>query len=513
MVPLLIATILASLFSPAMAETDRITIAKPFGPSVKHPDPAQGSNGWYLTEAGVIETLFALNMDQQLMPVLAHSADQLSPLMWEITLKKNILFHDMTPMDAQSVKSSFDRLLKPSSPVFNKQLTTLLNLASIEKNEAAQTLIFKTRTPDAGFLFKLTAPGTGISRPAGIYGHISGTGPFVLEQVDPGEGMAVSRFEAYWGKRPGLSGADLKIIKNPSTRMLAFESGQVDIAVNFPEIDALRNMNHPQHAIIQTHPTNRICFLLVRIKDGPLKDLRIRKAVNLAINRQALVDAVLFGVGGQPGASIFPAVLPWHHPDLIPQEYNPEKAVILLREAGARDADQDGIFELNGSPLILKIWTYEGRAALKPTLELIAAQLKAVGIGTRLKITRNASPINQSMDKGQVHLNLQMWNAAPQGEPDDFISKVLTSNGRSNHMGFVNPELDRLAAIGRATFDMDQRKQIYNRIQEIVHEDLPLIVLFHKSTVVARGSHVKGFRLHPAEKMLLTPDLYIKAEP
>ena len=104
------------------------------------------------------------------------------------------------------------------------------------------------------------------------------------------------------------------------------------------------------------------------------------------------------------------------------------------------------ILEIKGIPLILNAWTYEGRPALiKPTLELVREQLARVGIALSLKITKKGSPINRAMQKGYVHLNLQMWNTALQGDPDYFISRVFTSGQASNFMGYQNPELERLA--------------------------------------------------------------------
>ncbi|MDL1987702.1 MAG: ABC transporter substrate-binding protein, partial [Deltaproteobacteria bacterium] len=134
-----------------------------------------------------------------------------------------------------------------------------------------------------------------------------------------------------------------------------------------------------------------------------------------------IVDAVLAGIGGEVGASVFPKILPWNNRNLQPYLYNPDKASELLTEAGAKDNNGDGILEINGRPLLLNIWTYEERASLKPVLELVQMQLQKIGIATKLKVTKKGSPINYAMKKGEVHLNLQMWNVALQGDPYYFI--------------------------------------------------------------------------------------------
>ncbi len=492
--------IIPSAFTSGIS--DELIIAKPFGPRIKVPDPAKGYNGWYTSEAGVTETLFVLDFHMNLKPWLAESVTNKSPLVWEIKLKKGLRFHDNTCVNAQAVKWSFDRIIDEKSKVFNKRLHGSLNIKSIIAVDS-HTLLFETHKPHAGFLYCLTSPGTGIIRPVNKGQIICGTGPFILKKVIPNEQMVVEKFDNYWGGQPNLARVYLKTVMNPSTRMLAFEAEQVDVAVNFPEIDARRIESRKDVKIIHK-PTNRLCFFFVRVADGPLADPLVRKALNYAINRKEIVDAILAGIGGEIGASVFPEVLPWNNKTLKPYPYDPAKASRLLADAGAIDSNGDGILEIGGRPLLLNVWTYEGRASLKPLLELVQYQLAKVGIAVKLKITKKGSPINQAMKRGGVHLNLQMWNVAPQGDPDYFISNVFISNAESNFMGYKNLEIDRLAKKGKVTFDLKSRKKIYDRIQEIIYNESPVIVLFHKSLVSAVCDYVQNYQIHPAEKYLLT---------
>jgi peptide/nickel transport system substrate-binding protein len=100
-----------------------------------------------------------------------------------------------------------------------------------------------------------------------------------------------------------------------------------------------------------------------------------------------------------------------------------------------------------------------------------------------------------------------MWNTAPEGDPDFFISRIFKSGAGANYMGYENAELDELAARGKTTFDSAERKKIYDRIQEIIYEESPVIVLFHKSMVSAARSGLQNYRIHPAEKHLVTQQL------
>ncbi len=502
---LFLVILFTSLSAHARNLSNELVIAMPFGPSVKAVDPAKGYNGWYTNEAGVTETLFILDFNLKLAPLLVKSYKNRTPLIWEIKLKQGLRFHDNSSFDATAVKWTFNRIIDKSSPVFNKRLHGLLDIKKITVLDK-DFLLFETNGPNAAFLYNLTSPGTGIISQKSNRKNIYGTGPFMLKKVIPNEQIIVTRFNEYWGGKPKLAGARLKIIKNPATRMLAFEAAQVDIATSFPETDAAR-IKSRQGVKIISKPTTRLCFFFVRIADGPLADPLVRKAVNYAINRYEIVEAVLAGIGGEAGASIFPQVLPWSNKNLKPYYYDPALSSKLLAEAGAVDENKDGILEIKGRPLILNAWTYEGRPALKPTLELVQEQLARVGIALNLKITKKGSPINRAMQKGYVHLNLQMWNTALQGDPDYFISQVFTSGQASNFMGYENPEIDRLAKKGRNTFNFKERKKIYNRIQKIIYDDCPVIVLFYKSMVSAVCNYVENYRIHPAEKYLMTREI------
>lgn len=486
-------------------ETGQLTIATPYGPATAVPDPAKGSNGWYIGEAGVTETLFTIDFDMGIKPWLVNAYRRITPRVWEIELKPGILFHDRTSLSARAVKWSLSRLLNENSPVFNKRVEQLLDIKNITIT-ADQRLQFETRHPNAAFLHDLTSPDTAIISPGSNDRQIYGTGPFKLDKVIPKEKMIVSRFDDYWGEKARIEKICLNVIANPTTRMLAFEAHQLDIATYFPENDAVRIASRENLRIVHA-PTNRLCFFFVRTKDGPLADIRIRQAINYAIDRQQIVSAVLSGIGGKPCASVFPETLPWSNRDLLPYPFDPDKASALLAQVGARDGDGDGILEIQGQPLMLNMWTYETRAALKPTLELVQAQLLKVGIGSQLKVTRKADPINQAMRNGEVHLNLQMWNTAPQGDPDFFIASIFTTDAGSNFMGFHNDELDALTRQGKMSFDPVKRKQVYDRIQKILYDECPVIVLFHKSMVSAIADHVTHYRIHPAERYLVTPQL------
>ena len=104
-------------------------------------------------------------------------------------------------------------------------------------------------------------------------------------------------------------------------------------------------------------------------------------------------------------------------------------------------------------------------------------------------------------------MNLQAWNVAPQGHPDYLPSTLVQSDGSYNFSGYSNPELDALLAEGRGQFDSAKAKPVYDQVQAIINRDLPIIPLFHKTQVSVGNGKVVGYRIHPAETYLASPEL------
>ncbi|MFH0924796.1 MAG: ABC transporter substrate-binding protein [bacterium] len=498
-------------FKISLANNGEINIATPFGFSTVNLDPAQGWNGWYCNEAGITETLFMLDRDMNLKPLLAESYNNISPNIWAVSLKKNIKFHDGSPVTTETVKWSIERIIHKESKYFNERIQNFLDIKSIKLIDD-YTVQFETISPNAPFIYYLAEPGTGIISPSGTDDKIYGTGPFMVENLKPKEELTVIRNTQYWGDAPKFSRVHFKYVTNPQTRMLAFESGQVDMAFSFPENDVKRLKSNKDMNSIYS-PTNRLCFFFVQTKSGPLKSPLIRKALNYAIDRQEIVNTVLAEIGGEAAYSIYPRYSIWSNKNLSPYCYDPNLARQLLKKADVKDKNKDGLLELDDKPIVLNMWTYESRPALKLTLELIQDQLKRIGIASKIRITQNSTSINEAMKKGEVDLNLQMWNVLPQGDPHSFVSSIFISDSEMNIMGYKNNELEAIIKKGKTSFDLQKRRDIYNRIQKIANEDLPVIPLFHKSMVVAMHNNIKNFRIHPAEFYLLNSMISIDIFP
>ncbi|WP_420548766.1 ABC transporter substrate-binding protein [Curvivirga sp.] len=503
------ATFTATNLSTAMADENIMTVAVPFGPKGSVPDPRARQNGWISNRAGVSETLIGLTYDMQQAPRLAVSYDQISPTEWKIGLRKGVKFHDGSAMTAQDVKASFEKLSEEGHSAHNPRLVKLLGIKEI-KIVDDHTLVFETNTPNSAFLWSLTEPSAAVMKEGTKELPLIGTGPFVFKEAETGKFYRTVGFDQYWGGKPNLDGLVLDTIPDPSVAALALRSGDVDVVTNFneQEFDKVK-----QSGDFNTYATEtlRLFFIQPQTEKGPLKHKVLRQAISLGLDRDLMVQVALANVGGAASKSIFPQQMKSWVNKAVDLPFNVEKAKEILDAAGIKDSDGNGIREVDGADIVLKVRSYEGRPALKPSLEITQALLQQIGIGAEVSMGEWGAN-NASLEAGEIDMHLQAWGTAPQGDPDYFPSTLVQTGAKYNVSGYSNSLVDKLLEQGRNEFDNEKRKVFYDEVQEIINEELPLIPLFHKTQVSVSSKAVEGYKIHPAETYLATPELTLVKE-
>lgn len=355
-----LAALVLPLARPAPAQEGSLTIAYLSGPTTALPDPRIRYNGWLSNQAGVTETLMGLTPQMELYPRLAESTEQLDDTTWRVTLREGLSFHDGSPVTAQHVVDSIAPILDEASEVYNPRNAGLLGIADM-RTEGERTVIFTTTEPNAAFPWILSEPGVVVLGEASEAYPINATGPFVFKDAVPDQSYRVTANPSYRDGPPGIAEVTVRAVTDPAAAALAFEAGDVDLVINYPETDYDRITSMGAQGV--SNPYAQLYWLDIDATHGPLADARIRRAVSLAIDRQGIVDAALSGVGGIPAGTIYPALMPWAAD--IPATYDPVAAELLLAEAGA--VKEGGRWMLDGAPLRLDIVTYSSRAALPPT--------------------------------------------------------------------------------------------------------------------------------------------------
>lgn len=482
--------------SAAAAQQNSLSIAVSFGPNAEVPDPRVGYNGWMSNQTGVTETLMGIDYDMNLYPRVAESIMQSAPTVWKVKLKTGVKFHDGTPVTSQAVVNAIEAILLEEGSGYNARVAALLDLANITA-DGKDTVVFETNRPNAAFPWTLSEPAIAILGPVSDEYPINATGPFVFKEAIPDQLYRAEANPNYRLGTPGLSEVRVIASGDPATAALAFEAGEVDMVINYPEADFHRIQD--AGALGFSAPTARLYFYTINAANGPMANPLIRKAVSLAIDRAGIVDAALSGVGGVPSGTIYPEGKGWAAD--IPATYDPAEAEALLSQAGA--VKNGGRWILDDKPLELDIVTYSSRAALPPTAELTQAFLQAIGISANVRVGEYGAS-NDAMIAGDADMFLQAWVTTPQGDPGAVLEALLKSDGGSNSGQFKNAELDQLLVDGRSTFDDEARKKIYHKVQQIIADEAAMIPVFHVAQVNVARKGLTGYAVHPTETYWVT---------
>jgi len=481
---------------PAFAQEGSLTISVGFGPTAEVPDPRAGYNGWMSNQTGVTETLMGIDYDMNLYPRLAEAIEQSSPTTWRVTLRDGVTFHDGSPVTAQTVIDAIAPISDEEHPGHNARVAKLLDLAGMT-TDGDNVVVFETTSPNAAFPWTLSEPAIAILGTPSDAFPINATGPFVFKEAVPKQLYRVEANADYRRGTPGLEEVRVVVANNPATAALAFEAGEVDLVINYPETDFDRIKETGAQGF--SAPTARLYFYTVNAKSGPMATPLIRQAVSYAIDRDGIVQAALSGVGGVPAGTVYPEGKGWAAD--IPATYDPAKAEALLAEAGA--VKDGSTWMLDGAPLEIDIVTYSSRAALPPTAELTQAFLSAIGVKANITVGEWGAS-NDAIKAGEADLFLQAWVTTPQGDPGAVLETLLKSDGGSNSGGYANARMDELLEQGRLTFEHDKRKAIYDEVQQIIAAEAAMIPVFHVNQTNVGVPGLSGYQVHPTETYWVT---------
>ena len=479
-----------------------------FGPKDNTLDPAYKWTGWYVRKAGIYETLFKYNDAMELTPELATGYTQVSDTVWDIHLREGVTFHDGNPLDADAVVYSIGRVMDES----NSRSSEYDHIALIVA-EDAYTVRITTIDPYAPTMASLTDPLVSIVSPdaSDLASDPVGTGPFVYDSNVWDASLSVVRNPDYWGGGVKLESVTMTYVSDSITRAAMLESGDVNIA---------RGLPYPQVSTIEGNPdldvvsaeTMRAYLMFVNTDKAPLDDIRVRQAINYAIDRDEVVDVALEGVGGVSAKGVFPSIFPWTNDELVGYPHNQATALSLLADAGITDSDSDGMLELSsGEDFTLNIMTYTSRAAMQPSVEVIESQLESIGIDVTIELLES-SAIKAAMVDGDYDMAFYSYGVAPSGDPDYYLTTHFDSTAGYKENGWTrysNATVDSLLADARTEMDPTTRKDYYDQAQAIIVEESPEMFIFHEKELVGHHIDVIGYEIYPNEITFITKNMYI----
>jgi len=410
----------------------------------------------------IYDTLYGFDETGNLTPHMA-TGYTLSPdgLTYTFELRADVLFHDGSKMTSEDVKYTIERVLDPK--VRSTRRPYFAPVVDTVETPDPTTVVIHLKQPDGAFLNKIAgflfivpkAYVSSLPTSEAFAAAPIGTGPFKFKRYSVGQALELDRFDGYWGKKPSLEHIVMKVITEPSTRVNALLTGEVDVVVQLPPEERDRVAKEPNLDVFTT-PVDAPMFVRLYTNDpsSPLSKLPVRQALNYALDKDAIVRSVYSGVGEPMGSFIS------HHfpygadPNVKPYPYDPAKAKALLKEAGYP----------NGFSIKLN----DGNDHAKELAEAIAAYWGQVGVKTDIQRIDYAawSRLNNTHKSGPMTLT-QFTNAIY--DPIHGVGGTFSKDG--SWSDYFNPEVQALIESLDSTSGAEQRGAKFRRIDRLLHDD------------------------------------------
>ncbi len=504
----------ASPTAPAPAQTPAATPAPVGTPSFSNPEPARSKGGAVIEGSFadaktvnpilVSDTASSAIADLLFNPVVTVDPETTSPIGelsegWEIsddglvytfTLRDGVTFHDGEPLSADDVKFTYDLFMNQAtgSPRTSEMIERIKTVEVVDKRTVRYTLNF----PVAPFLVDQMTFGIVPQHvlkdvdPAklaqdtfstGEKGRTIGTGPFMFEEWVKDDHITLVKNPNYWKGEPNLDRYIYKVVPDATVVAQQLKTGEIDYGGIEPsQLEDMRRQPNVNVSVYDTFSFTFYAYQLDPEKSTIFQEKEVRQALLYALDRQAMIDAIRFGIG-KVAVGTMP-VLSWAYaPDQIKLKYehDPEKAKQLLDQAGWVPGP-DGIRQKNGQRLAFTVYTNAGNKIREQYVAVFQEQWKQIGV----ECTPQTEEWNAFLDRITGTKNFDMflvgfvWGVDPD---QSTMWKCSAYEGGFNMNKYCNPEVDRLLDEALKITDQEKRKQLYIQMQNILTEDLPSAIL------------------------------------
>jgi len=467
-------------------------------------EPTEQYFSWVVSRYGVGETLVRFDEEGELKPCLAENWEvSEDELVWTFKIREGVKFSNGTDMTPEMVKASLERTYELSD-----RAITFFEAASIDVD--GQNLKITTTEPVANVpgsladpLFLIVDTEADTDKFA-MEGPIC-TGPYAVESFSPTESCTVVKNEYYWDGEVPLDRVTLKCIDDQTTRSMALQTGEIDVAYNL-KVENLADFENDENIQVMELDSLRSTFSFMN-ENGVLGDKVLRQALIRGLDRDTYCNVLLEG-GASAGKAPVPPTLDFGFDELNDENaYDPEGAKALLAEAGYQDVDGDGFAETpEGEPLELNFVIYTSREELNVYAQAAQASLKEIGIKVTLE-TVSYETLLDVRDAG--NFDMLIWNVlvANTGDPEKYLRESWYSTSPSNQTGYNNPEVDRLLDELATEFDDAARKDLTIQIQQLIMDDAATVFFGYETTYLYSNKRVTGLSLYPMDYYWLTKDV------
>lgn len=425
-----------------------------------HNEPNAITTNWH-----IFDSLLFLSRDLKIEPGLAESYEQKDELTWIFKLRKGVTFHNGEEFNADAVKFSLERVLneKQKSP----QRGNISAIAAVNVIDP-YTVEIKTKEPYNLLphrLFYLSIVPPKYVQEVGDQGFAQkpvGTGPYKFVEWVKGDKIVLEANEKYFKGAPKIGKVTFRIIPEVATQIAELQSGGVDVIRMVPP-DMLAQIEGNATIKVASTPLLRVYYMAFDTKKKPFDDVRVRQAMNHAVDIDKIIEKVLGGKAVRTPAGVNPTHFGFDE-SIKPYEYSPETAKALLKEAGYADGFET---ELH----------YFTPGIGQQITDAVISDLSKVGIKAKAKFYPESSSFVEKQRAGDLPFRLGHWGSYSVYDADAILQPMFDSQGVYGKY-FHTPELDKLIGEARSSVDQEKRKALYSQAQQLLYKEAPWIFLF-----------------------------------
>lgn len=444
----------------------KVVIAIGGDPSTLDPQYADDGNERAVNDNIYEMLLFRDPKTMEIGPGLAESWKQVDPTTWEFKLRQGVKFHNGEPFNAEAVVFSVKRIIDPA---FKSEQLSFVATLKDAKAVDDYTVQIITDGPDPILparlsWMKIVPPKYTAENAKDFPNNPVGTGPYKFVEWKKGDHITLVANEEYWGGAPKIKDVIIRPIPEEATRLAALKAGEVDLVRGLiPEYV----QDVPKSAYI---PGLEFPWIRINANKGKLADVRVRQALNYAVDKDALAQSLYLGYAVPADGQILTKGHFGYNPNVKAYPYDPDKAKALLKEAGAEGLTVELVGESGR-------WLKD-----KELIEAVAGQLTEVGINVQVKIVEWSAWLDLLFAGAEKAPDLQFSSHDNVLlDADRTLSALFHSKG--SQAAYSNPEVDKLVDEGRTETDVTKREEMYHKVVQIVHDEAACIFLLNLDDV------------------------------
>jgi peptide/nickel transport system substrate-binding protein len=448
--------------------------------------------------------LVKYDKDLNLVGDLAESW-QISPdgLVITFKLRMGITWHDGKPFTAHDCLFTYQVIVDPKTPTAYAEDFKQVKKATVIDDYTFQVYYGKPFAPalaswGMAMLPRHLLEGKDITK-SPLSRHPIGTGPYWFKEWTTAEKIVLEANPEYFEGRTYIGRYIYRVIPDSATLFLELKARSID-RMGLTPMQYVRQTESPE--IKTTFKKYRYLsfsytYLGYNLLNPLFKDKRVRQAITYAIDRQEIIDGVLLGLGKIATGPYKPET--WqYNPAVKNYPYDVKKAKAFLAEAGWKDTNGDGIVEKDGKDFQFTILTNQGNDVREKCAEIIQRRLKEAGIDVKIRIVEWATFIKEFINKRTYEAVILGWTIPQDPDLYDIWHSSKTKPDELNFISYKNAEVDELLEKGRRTFNQEERRRCYYRIQEILAEDQPYTFLFVPDALPIIHARFRGIEPAPA---------------